>query len=95
MAHARYINAKCSKHEVHLVNSLDIASSGDRILHGKSQTMIRTDDVERSNSLRGFRIVLALLVDHVQLHGELTIRIGDYGIWESAGNVFAVRFDVL
>lgn len=80
---------------MHPINSLDVASSGSRILHGKSQTMIRTDDIQSSNGLSGFRIVLALLIDHIQLHGEFAIRISDYGIRESARDVLAVRLDVL
>lgn len=77
------------------INSLDVTTSGSRILHGESQTVIRTDDVQGANSLRGFRIILTLLVDHVQLHGELAIMIGDDGIGERAGNIPAIRLDVL
>lgn len=84
----------CCAEKAHY-NLLDVASSGGRILHGESQTVIRTDDVQSANCLRGLRVVFALLVDHVQLHGEFAVGIGDDGVRERAGNVPAVRLDIL
>jgi len=52
--------------------------------------MIWTDDIQRPNGLSSFWIILALFVDHVQLHSKFAVRIGDYGIWKSARDILAV-----
>lgn len=57
--------------------------------------MIRADNIQSANGQSGFRVVLALLVDHVQFHGEFAVVIGDDGVREGSGNVFAVRLDIL
>lgn len=74
---------------------LDIASGGHWIDHGQTQFMVRTDDVERTDSFRRFGVAHLIFVDHIELNSQFAFCISDDWIWKFAGNIQAVRFDVL
>lgn len=57
--------------------------------------MCRINDVQSAHGFRNFWIVLGVLVNHVQLDGQLSVRVSDDRERKLADNVQTVRLDVL
>lgn len=57
--------------------------------------MVRTDDEQGPYGLAHLGILPLFLIEHAQRHGQIASGIGNDGIWKIAGNIQAIRLNVI